>query len=562
MADIPLRVLILLDGDHVAPEKSYLSAKAQGGALIAFQMAEQCRRWISREVGRDASISCLLFADIAHLCRSMDLPTEGVIAFSKGFSSTPTPCAFVHVLKGTTLAAISAHLAFLFPSLDYLFLGGLGTDVHAYHLNKLLKKVDRSSHRCKIILLETSEPAVESISKLAHGKTRFQGIAEVEHQRVENILTAPHYEIEDGHPEASFNSSPTSPRANPSAAIHNIAPPSPRTMARLAVLPESSPHANPWNDSPARTPPRAQSQPSVTLQPSTYDRRASSGSVGTSVSSSRIGPTLPPGLFQPVPLVPENGQGYSLDAITLGQSIANPPFPPGAYPTLSSTPQPTQPSLPPLTLNTTTPVASPVRSPPRIDSPASSTSTNVKPTPVSASAISPSTPLSAPAPSTPLVVPDPAPSAPSPSVPPQPQPQRAGPSIPERFLPLLQLIHSHQNASPISPTSSTSPTTRITGTTAGGGGGIESVLWSTIGSEISTKKEKEKKSTSSFSTSGTPAFVLPKGLKLKDFLSEAQREGWVLIGKGDGEGKEWAKLSKRAERALAKVGLSSGSGGK
>ncbi|GAA5967927.1 hypothetical protein JCM3765_001791 [Sporobolomyces pararoseus] len=552
MADIPSRVLILLDGDHVAPDKSYLSARAQGGALIAFQMAEQCRRWISREIGKEASISVLLFADVAHLCRSMELPTEGVIAFSKGFSSTPTPCAFVHVLKGTTLAAISAHLAFLFPTLDYLFLGGLGTDVHAYHLNKLFKSLDRSTHRCKIILLETSEPPVESISKLAHSKTRFQGITEVEHQRVENILTAPHYEIEDGHPEASFNSSPTSPIANPSAAIRNIAPPSPGTMARLAVLPASSHNSNPWSDSPARTPPRAQSQPSATQLSSTQDRRASSVSVGTSVSSSRSGPAFPPGLFQPVPLAPDHGQGLSFNGTTLGRLVANPSVPPGAYPTLSTTPQPTQALLPPLSLNTTTPVAFPARSPPRTDSPASSSSTNVKPISLSGSALSPSTPLSAPAPTTPSVVPESSPLASTPS-----QPQRAGPSIPERFLPLLQLIHSHLTVSPISPSSSTSSTARTIG---GAGGGIDSVLWSTIGSEISPKKEKEKKSASSTSTSTVP--ILPKGLKLKDFLSEAQREGWVLVGKGDAEGKEWVKLSKRAERALAKLGVTVGTGGK
>jgi hypothetical protein len=47
--------------------------------------------------------------------------------------------------------------------------------------------------------------------------------------------------------------------------------------------------------------------------------------------------------------------------------------------------------------------------------------------------------------------------------------------------------------------------------------------------------------------------MLPKGTKLKEFLTEAQRSGWVMIGKGQGEGMEWVKLSKRAERALVKM---------
>ncbi|GAA5840637.1 hypothetical protein JCM5353_000257 [Sporobolomyces roseus] len=452
MTQAPVRVLILLDGDNVAPEKSYLTARAQGGSLSAFQLAEQARRWISTELGRDASISCLLFADVAHLSRSMDLSSEGTLAFSKGFSSTPSPCAFVHVLQGTTLAAISAHLAFLLPTIDYLFLGGFSTEIHAYHILKTLKS--STTKVPKIVLLSTTQAPVQSMSNLAHSTTRFSGISEVVHQRVETILTNPHHEFSDGYQASSPT---TSSIASP--VVGTRAP-----ATRMPALPGSEEDTNPWLTAESSTraqtsvPPRRQS---VQIQsPAPYPP----------------GLILPTGMVQPAPsneAAVESVRDPKKTSPILSQLLTTTASPPPSTPLPSSQPS-----------STPTPVQqAPIGTP--------------SPSATSKSASSPSTTSASMS------------RSPSTSLAPIESPQPRAPTIPSRFLPLLRLIHSHSIESPIAP------------------------LWSTIGGEL-------------------PKSSYPKSIKFKEYLMEAQKEGWVVTGKGEGEGREWVKISKRGERALAK----------
>lgn len=61
------------------PEPSYLSARAQGGALIAYQLVEQCRRWISREIGKHASIMCSILAHVPIPLTDGRCSSEGLI---------------------------------------------------------------------------------------------------------------------------------------------------------------------------------------------------------------------------------------------------------------------------------------------------------------------------------------------------------------------------------------------------------------------------------------------------------------------------------------------------
>ncbi|GAA5910789.1 uncharacterized protein JCM6883_000315 [Sporobolomyces salmoneus] len=576
MADVPVRVLILLDGDHVAPAKNYFGAKAQGGALIAFQLAEQCRRWISREVGKDSLISCLVFADVAHLCRSMELPNEGIIAFSQGFSATPTPCAFIHVLQGTTLAAITAHLQFLLPTLDFLFLGGFNTSIHAYHLSKLFKSPSVSSTSPRIILLETPNGQMnEGVEKLSYSKTKFQGIAEVGQEREGDIdETSSHEEEEDQEgarhqQEMSFTSTtvPTSSNSSSSVNTRVIRPPSPSTMSRLAVLPSNSnDSSNPWNEFPAL------SSSSSTRSLAPLPRR--SPSTTPLVSAAAAAPVLPPGLFeQPFHMANETEAQTSRSIPPLSQLNTSSPFP-GAYPTRTppsasscSIPQ----GLPPQHLaftsipNETVPRRHSHNAPSPARSSSNSSATRIKP--------SPSKIVGSPS-STPTPVPAPAPS--SDSTPTTTQAaeasssaafktsilSRATATIPDQFFPLLKLIHSLQSSPAPPVVSPTSATITASGTSPSSPTQArdDKILWSSIGSEIShLKSTKPSSSHPSSAAVGTKkdssmSSVIPKGVKMKDFLSEAQKQGWVTIGKGEQqEGKEWVKLTKRAERALGKI---------
>ncbi|GAA6010707.1 hypothetical protein JCM11491_002906 [Sporobolomyces phaffii] len=562
MSEKPVRTLILVDGDHVAPEKTYLSCRAQGGSLIAYQLAEQCRRWVSRELGRDATVSCLLFADVAHLCRSMDLTTDAVVAFSKGFSSTPSPCAFIHVLQGTTLAAISAHLGFMLDSLDFVFLAGCGTNVHAHHLSKLFKADASVSRLAKIILLETSEPAVAAVKKLASGQARFQGLAEVAAERVENILTESHREYSDGYQADPVAQSPSASHVSP--ATSNVPPgPSQAPTSRLSALPGGVSDRNPWVE--AQTPPGlpvpARALSTFPLADTTHSRQ---GLGATMPSPATL--TRPPGLDSlPPPSTSHGviGSAYvprgasSRSSTTLTPALAHLATSSAAlFPSWSSIRGAPVPR--PLTVPSTSYLpCAPIGTEPAPPASASSSSggggggggrRDPGPASVSSSASSTSNPARAHV------------SAPASPVPPAPARAPAGtPAIPDRFLALVRLVHSHQLPDPSSSSASVEPQANAArkgqGEGEGGeGGGIlpapaPSPLWSTIGSQL-----------------GAHGVTLPKGTKLKDFLLDAQRDGWVVTGRGDGEGREWVKVSKRGERALAKgpsarVGGGGGGGG-
>ncbi|GAA5908314.1 hypothetical protein JCM6882_006799 [Rhodosporidiobolus microsporus] len=92
-------------------------------------------------------------------------------------------------------------------------------------------------------------------------------------------------------------------------------------------------------------------------------------------------------------------------------------------------------------------------------------------------------------------------------------PQVRPPPVPAQYLPLLRIVLSLEKASPTTPP-----------------------LWSAVGSALQQSEHKGKYG------------------KLRTYLLDAQRNGWVSTGKGEGEGSEWIKVSQRGVRAMKKVG--------
>ncbi|GAA5928213.1 uncharacterized protein JCM15063_003822 [Sporobolomyces koalae] len=478
MTNLPVRVLVLLDGDQVGPEKNFVSCKAQGGSLWAFQLAEQCRRWVSRTLGRDASIYCLLFADVARWCRSMDLSIDAVTAFSKGLSATPTPCALVHTLAGITMNARNAHLAFFLPSIDYVFLGGYSSENHAHQLGMLFRP-GLMFPLPKIVLLQTTRRPVASMAKLAHAQAQFEGLIDLELKAEELMPTIEFDDLREDHPAFS------APLKEPANAL---ADPVTLPLASLPKFPSLSKGANaknPWLD-----PIPAQS---TVKQANAKGASGSQAKTATSMSLSTI-------QLSRVPLESATIANYPLwAAAKSGSSQGTAPkhISPSADLNLAAT------ALPPTTASAGNPCNPPGLLNEAILAFMESDYYDDGP---------PSNPVDPASTSRPLD---------DQTVPaftlPVPVPTRSR-RIPDRFLPLVQLIQTYNQS-----TSSSS---------------LEPPLWSTIGSELSKVTE------------------LPKGVKFKDLVLEAQQAGWVVTGnrsgesEGGGGGREWVKLSKRAERAL------------
>ncbi|GAA6027380.1 hypothetical protein JCM8097_007811 [Rhodosporidiobolus ruineniae] len=106
------------------------------------------------------------------------------------------------------------------------------------------------------------------------------------------------------------------------------------------------------------------------------------------------------------------------------------------------------------------------------------------------------------------------PSAPTPAhTPASTGPLARPPPVPAQYLPLLQVVSSLERSS-----------------------SGEAPLWSAVIPALRASGHK------------TP------GGKFSEFLTKAQRDGWVQIGWGEREGREWVKVSQRGVRALKKGG--------
>ncbi|GAA6063138.1 hypothetical protein JCM10212_001186 [Sporobolomyces blumeae] len=492
MPDPRRKVLILLDGDQVSPERAYLTSGAQGGSLLAFQLAEQARRWVSSHDGSTTSILSLWFADATRLGREVDVPVESVLAFAKGFSSTPTPSAFVPVLQGNVLAALSAHLAFHAPLVEYVFLAGFTTPLHVHHVDKVCQTPDRVP---SLVVVEAGQPPPPppGMDALAIESTRFQGLASVGMTLRRDISTQLHDELPDGYP-ASRGPSAASTSVRPIATFVSTTtpPPSPSPKSSKRPFPAASRRTrsfNPWALDEDDQPPLRQAAFPPGLAPS---------------------PTPSPAMVNP-PL------GASSLAPSLGEV-------------------------------STRSFGQPRTSP--------STST--------ASMADSGTTLRDPARAAIVVG--------------EEEGERRRPTvrvaaIPDRYLSLVLLVSKYQRQQSIAHVDSSSPATTTTTTTTSSP--VTDVgpsrprdsndpsratspppplpppgppLWSTIGSDPSRPR--------------LASLGYPKSTKLKDWILDAQRAGWVVCGKGQGEGTEWVKVSQRAERALKRHHERDGARGK
>ncbi|GAA5843608.1 hypothetical protein JCM11251_007130 [Rhodosporidiobolus azoricus] len=110
-----------------------------------------------------------------------------------------------------------------------------------------------------------------------------------------------------------------------------------------------------------------------------------------------------------------------------------------------------------------------------------------------------------------LLSPSPAPAVPQPRAPP----------VPPQYLPLLRIVLSLEKT--LCASTTTSPTSP------------SSPLWSAVGTALAQSDHAGKYG------------------KLQTYLLQAQREGWVTTGKGEGEGSEWIRVSQRGVRAMKKV---------
>ncbi|GAA5848130.1 hypothetical protein JCM9279_007466 [Rhodotorula babjevae] len=134
--------------------------------------------------------------------------------------------------------------------------------------------------------------------------------------------------------------------------------------------------------------------------------------------------------------------------------------------------------------------------------------------------VKPSPPPPAPAAleSLPTAAPPPAPPA-APIALPRP------PAVPQKYRPLLRILLSLQPAA-----GAATPSTGAAAAPA------PAPLWSAVGTHLQREG------------------ALPPGKgKLAGLLAQAQKDGWVNLGKGENEGSEWVRISARGRRAMGKA---------
>ncbi|GAA5873854.1 hypothetical protein JCM8547_008621 [Rhodosporidiobolus lusitaniae] len=172
----PPKRALLVQGNEVLHDRKHLELAAQGGSLAAHSLREQMRRWISREMGEESNGSVAVFGDLIHLSASLHLDPDVLSEFARGFGSTPFPSSFHNILQSCTHSAMHAHLSWLLPSIDILFLAGFNSDTHARWLRKLLL----SKPNVQVVRIETEQGVSPSMEKLVRTTTAFEGLMNVQ----------------------------------------------------------------------------------------------------------------------------------------------------------------------------------------------------------------------------------------------------------------------------------------------------------------------------------------------------------------------------------------------
>ncbi|GAA5943829.1 hypothetical protein JCM3775_000201 [Rhodotorula graminis] len=447
----PARCLVLVDGNAVLPERSNLLRGSQGGGLASYSMHENLRRAISQQVGRDCQGLVAVFADIPQLATALRIPHEVLVQFSRGFSSTAAPSAFVNVMHGSTLSTMNAHLVFHAPAVDYVVLVGWTTDMHAHWLSNLVPTTFRTLSN--FYRVETAaQPYAASLVKLVPKQVRFQGLMDAVSVSPMRDITDPPSDHEEGvgidHDE--LGASPPAPTVkkatNGTSATAALATSARQftsaLLARSGLTPTPSSSATPTA---ARTSFafRSALAPSTSAPPlSRHDTTSSSGHSAATVSA-----VATP---QPVSSTPTQilGSSPSVESSSSASMASSPESMlrhiPGALP--ASPPRAADPSPPP-----PAPVA-------------------LEPPPTAAPAPPPAASIALPRP----------------------------PTVPQKYRPLLRILLALQ------------PT-----------GAVPPPLWSAVGTHLQREG------------------ALPQGKgKLASLLAQAQKDGWVNLGRGESAGSE------------------------
>ncbi|BGP39855.1 hypothetical protein JCM10450v2_003828 [Rhodotorula kratochvilovae] len=490
--EAPARALVLVDGNAVLPERSNLLRGAQGGSLASYSLHENLRRAISQEAGRDCQGTVMVFADIAQLATALRIPAEVLVQFARGFSSTSAPSTFNNVLQSSTLSTMNAHLTFHARAVDYVVLIGYTTDLHAHWLSGLVPTA--VPNLSNLILVETAQPFAPSVTKLVKKRVRFQGLMDAVPVTQVKDITDPPSDHEEGagidHDE--LGASP--PRARTATNGTGGGSTSLGATSRVfttALLARST------------------SQPAAPPLASPTPTRAT---FGGGISGVPLTTRTTPATIADLPL-PASASAIArrdTGSSTSGQSVATAPALPSAA---TPTPPPglSTPSRPAQGATRSSSVASSLGSPmPVVPGALPLTPSPPRPRPASAATLPPP----------PSIAPPPA--APAAAAPPSsssgstasglialPRP----PAVPERYLPLLRVLLS------LSPSSSSSSSS------------APAPLFSAVGTELARTHQA------------------PAG-KLAAFFAQAQKDGWVNVGRGEGEGSEWVRISARGRRAM------------
>ncbi|KAK4333862.1 hypothetical protein RTBOTA2_002600 [Rhodotorula toruloides] len=198
-------------------------------------------------------------------------------------------------------------------------------------------------------------------------------------------------------------------------------------------------------------------------------------------------------------------------AMPVGERLATPSFEP-ALPEEGLTPRAATPAARPATRSP----QSPPQPAPEVPQTPSPTVASVPPRPATAPAASQREEVAQPPslPPTPEATPEPA-TTPPPAAKPSKVAFPRAPPVPPQYEPLLRILIALQAPSPA-------------------GVVPPAPLWSAVGNELQKSELKGRYG------------------KLTAYMLAAQKDGWVVTGKGETEGSEWVKISQRGLRAMGK----------
>ncbi|GJN89178.1 hypothetical protein Rhopal_002152-T1 [Rhodotorula paludigena] len=484
----PARALVLIDGSSVL-----------GGSLASYSIHENLRRAVSQETGKECQGTVMIFADVAHLASSLRIPAEILAQFARGFSSTSAPSIFSNVPQSNIVSVMNSHLVFQARAVDYVFLAGWNTDMHAHWLKRLVPTTV-SSH-AHFFLIESGRPIAASLGTLVPRKVRFLGLMDVVPVQAVKDVTDPPSDAEesDGLDAGTLVGPPSTQQQEQRSGASTAPPLTARNFTSLLLNRNPPPSAAP---SPLAAPvhiaapvpvvPALASIADFALPPRPLLNRSNTGStdsaqsqktVPTSPSSQRATPK--PQSSRPSPVSQEHG------------SVASQP-----------------PAEPP------TPAPEPAPSPPASHAPSAPLPRDPSPTSTSAAAPAGAAPVAAStSTSAPLTLPRP-------------------PAVPTQYQPLLRVLVALSAPQP------------------GTGAVPPAPLWSTVGSEL---QRLGADGAEGGGGGGGGAGGSARYGKLATYIQGAQRAGWVQTGRrSEAEGSEWVRISQRGARAMGKLKGASG----